>query len=128
MTPLGVGVYLSSPKNSSSLIVASSERAVQDLAAAASNGSSLDNSMARSLKDKLNGAATTGTVYCNFLQFAKLLDSIKSTVSSMTGPNPDLDRAFDTSSLKKLGVGIGSLSYTDGVVKIQSVVELAEVH
>jgi hypothetical protein len=56
----------------------------------------------------------------NFIQLGALADAVKGTVSSMMGPNPELDQALNSEQLRKLGVGIGSLSYTNGVFKIQS--------
>ena len=127
LTPVGVGVYVSSPKNSNSLIVATSERAVKDISASEGTGTSLDTSMPRSLRDKVAAATSFCSVYLNFPQIGNLLDSVKGTVSSMMGPNPELDEALDSTHLKKLGTGIGSLSYANGVFKIQSVVERVDV-
>lgn len=127
LTPIGLGVYVSSPKNSKSLIVASSERAVKDIATSdSSGGASLDTAMSRSLRDRVPSATSFGSLYLNFMQLGNLLDSVKGTVSSMMGPNPELDQALDSTRLKKLGVGIGNLSYANGVFKIQSVVERME--
>jgi hypothetical protein len=126
LTPIGLGVYMSSPKNSKSLIVASSERAVKDLSASESNGASLDTVMSRSLRDRVPSSTSFGSLYLNFIQLGNLLDSVKGTVSSMMGPNPELDQALDSTRLKKLGVGIGNLSYANGVFKVQSVVERIE--
>jgi hypothetical protein len=127
LTPIGLGVYVSSPKNSKSLIVASSERAVKDISTSeVSGGASLDTAMSRSLRDRVPSATSFGSLYLNFMQLGNLLDSVKGTVSSMVGPNPELDQALDSTRLKKLGVGIGNLSYANGVFKIQSVVERME--
>ncbi|MEN9845200.1 MAG: hypothetical protein RIS36_347 [Pseudomonadota bacterium] len=125
MTPLGVGVYLSSPKNSSALVVASSERAVQDIATSNSGGASLDISMPRALRNRV-AESSSGSLYLNFIQLATLLDGVKGTVESMMGPNPELGRALDSANLKKLGIGIGSLSYANGVFKIKSVFDRGE--
>lgn len=126
LTPLGVGVYVSSPKNSTSLVVASSERAVRDLSSAAGSGSSLDTSMSPSLRERVVSTSTAGSLYLNFIQLGNLMDSVKSTMASMMGPNPELDQALDSAQLKRLGIGLGSLSYANGVFKIQSVVERVE--
>lgn len=126
LTPIGVGVYVSSPKDSKSLIVASSERAVRDLSASETSGASLDTAMSRSLRDRVPSSTSFGSLYLNFIQLGNLLDSVKGTVSSMMGPNPELDEALDSTRLKKLGVGIGNLSYANGVFKVQSVVERIE--
>lgn len=125
LTPLGVGVYVSSPKSSNALVVATSERAVQDIASSNGGGTSLDTSMPKELRSRVSPAAT-GSLYLNFIQLGTLIDSVKGTVASMMGPNPELDQALDSERLKKLGVGIGSLSYTNGVFKIQSAFERGE--
>ena len=126
MTPLGVGVYVSSPKSSNTLVVASSERAVQDIATSNGGGASLDSAMSKALRGRV-ASSSTGSLYLNFIQLASLVDGVKGTVASMMGPNPELDQALDSEQLKKLGIGIGSLSYTNGVFKIQSAFERGEI-
>jgi hypothetical protein len=128
LTPLGVGVYVSSPKNSSSLIVATSERAVQDISSSNGNGASLDTAMSKGLRERVPAATTVGSLYLNFIQLGNLIDSVKGTVTSMMGPNPELDKALDATRIKKFGVGIGSLSYANGVFKIQSAFERSEAN
>ena len=125
MTPLGVGVYVSSPKSSTVLVVASSERAVQDIATSNGGGASLDSSMSKALRNRV-AASSSGSLYLNFMQLGTVLDGVKGTVESMMGPNPELDQALDSEHLKKLGIGIGSLSYANGVFKIQSAFERGE--
>jgi hypothetical protein len=122
MTPLGVGVYVSSPKSSNTLVVASSERAVQDIASSNGGGASLDSAMPKGLRNRV-AASSTGSLYLNFVQLGTVVDAVKGTVASMMGPNPELDQALDAEQLRKLGVGIGSLSYANGVFKIQSAFE-----
>jgi hypothetical protein len=122
MTPLGVGVYVSSPKSSNTLVVASSERAVQDIASSNGGGASLDSVMPQALRNRV-AASSTGSLYLNFVQIGSVVDAVKGTVASMMGPNPELDQALDSEQLRKLGVGIGSLSYANGVFKIQSAFE-----
>jgi hypothetical protein len=120
MTPIGVGVYVSSPKNSNALVVATSERAVQDITTSNGGGASLDTSMPKALRSRV-ASTSTGSLYMNFIQLGALADAVKGTVASMMGPNPELDQALNSQQLRKLGVGIGSLSYSNGVFKIQSV-------
>lgn len=127
LTPLGVGVYVSSPKSSNSLIIATSERAVKDIAASEGTGASLDTSMSRTLRDKVTAATSFCSFYFNFPQIGNLLDSVKATATSMMGPNPELEQALDSTRLKKLGTGVGSLSYANGVFKFQSVVERVDI-
>jgi hypothetical protein len=125
MTPIGVGVYVSAPKSSSTLVVATSERAIQDIVSSNGGGASLDTSMSKALRQRVS-ATSTGALYINFVRLATLIDAVKGTMASMMGPNPELDQALDSEQLKKLGVGIGSLSYTNGVFKIQSAFERGE--
>jgi hypothetical protein len=122
ITPLGVGVYVSSPKSSNTLVVASSERAVQDIATSNGGGNSLDTTMPKTLRTRV-APSSTGSLYLNFVQLGSVVDAVKGTLSSMMGPNPELEQALDSDQLKRLGVGIGSLSYSNGVFKIQSAFE-----
>jgi hypothetical protein len=126
MSPLGVGVYVSSPKSSSTLVVASSERAVQDIASSNGGGASLDSAMPQALRNRI-ASSSVGALYLNFIQLGALIDGVKGTVNSMMGPNPELDQALDSEQLKKLGVGAGSFSYANGVFKIQSAFEHVEI-
>ncbi len=126
LTPLGVGVYVSSPKSSNSLIVATSERAIHDISASNSSGASLDTAMSKALRDRVATASTAGSLYLNFIQLGNVVDSVKGTITSMMGPNPELDKALDPARIKEFGVGIGSLSYANGVFKIQSAFERTE--
>lgn len=115
MTMIGVGVYVSSPKGSNTVVVGTSENVIKDALVAPP---------AQSVETKLTQSrlapASIGALYLNFDQIATLIDSVKSTVAMFAGPNPELDKALDTSKIKTFGVGIGSLSYADGVFKLQS--------
>jgi hypothetical protein len=115
MTMIGVGVYVSSPKGTNTVLVGTSEGVIKD---------ALTSAPAQSVETKLTQSrlapASIGALYLNFDQLATLIDSVKSTVAMFAGPNPELDKALDTSKLKTFGVGVGSLSYADGVFKLQS--------
>jgi hypothetical protein len=67
--------------------------------------------------------STVGSLYLNFVQLGNVLDSVKGTLAMVMGPTEELDNALDSSKLKKLGVGFGSLSYADGVFRVQSTFE-----
>ncbi|MEY4667372.1 MAG: hypothetical protein RL518_71 [Pseudomonadota bacterium] len=127
MTPLGVGIYVSSPKASNALVVATSERAVQAIATSNNGGASLDSSMPKALRNRVP-SSSTGSLYLNFIQLGTVVDAVKGTIESMMGPNPELDDALNAEQLRKLGVGIGSLSYTNGVFKIQSAFERGDLN
>ena len=115
MTMIGVGVYVSSPKGSNTVLVGTSEGVIKD---------ALSSPPAQSVETKLTQSrlapASIGALYLNFDQLATLIDSVKSTIAMFAGPNPELDKALDTSRIKTFGVGVGSLSYADGVFKLQS--------
>lgn len=115
MTMVGVGVYVSSPKGSNTVLVGTSEGVIKD---------ALVSPPAQSVEAKLTQSrlapASIGALYLNFDQLAALIDSVKSTVAMFAGPNPELDKALDTSKIRTFGVGVGSLSYTEGVFKLQS--------
>lgn len=120
MTMIGAGVYLSSPKDSNSLVVASSERAVRDvLQASAGQKGGIADSLQASLKDSFS-AAKLGSVYFNAIQTASLLDSVKSSVAMFAGPSPELEQALNTENLKRLGLATGSISYSNGLFLVES--------
>jgi hypothetical protein len=54
------------------------------------------------------------------------MDSVKGTLAMIMGPTDDIDKALDSAKLKKLGVGFGSLSYADGVFRVQSTFERSD--
>lgn len=122
-TMIGAGAYVSSPKNSNTLLIASSERLVRDTVSSSTGGSgSLESSMPTALRERM-APSTVGSLYLNFVQLGNVLDSVKGTLAMVMGPTEELDNALDSSKLKKLGVGFGSLSYADGVFRVQSTFE-----
>jgi hypothetical protein len=64
-----------------------------------------------------------GTLYINCLELAKVIDTVKKSAVSMLGPSPELEQALDSERIKKLGVGINTLSFVNGVFKFRSVFE-----
>lgn len=123
VTPLGVGVYIAAPKGSNDIVVASSERALADLTSAAKGGASLDSTISTGLRGRATGASTAASLYLNFVRFGEVLDSVKGSLISMLGTSQELDSALDSAHLKGLGLGVGTVSYADGVLKIQSAFE-----
>jgi hypothetical protein len=119
-TPLGIGAYVSSPKGSNTLLVATSERVVHDtLVSSSGKGTSLDGAMPRALRERMV-PSTVGALYLNFIQLGNVVDSVKGTLAMMMGASQELDDALNSEKLKKLGIGFGSLSYSDGVFRVQS--------
>jgi hypothetical protein len=70
--------------------------------------------------------STVGSLYLNFVQLGNVMDSVKGTLAMIMGPTDDIDKALDSAKLKKLGVGFGSLSYADGVFRVQSTFERSD--
>ena len=70
--------------------------------------------------------STVGSLYLNFVQLANVLESVKGTLAMMLGSTDEMDKAIDSAKLKKLGIGFGSLSYADGVFRIQSTFERSD--
>ena len=125
-TMIGAGAYVSSPKNSNTLLIASSERLIRDTVSSNAGGSgSLENSMPNGLRERM-APSTVGSLYLNFVQLGNVMDSVKGTLAMVMGPTDDIDKALDSAKLKKLGVGFGSLSYADGVFRVQSTFERSD--
>jgi hypothetical protein len=126
MTMLGVGVYVSSPKNGNTLLIANSEKMISDSVAASTGESSLDSVMPKVLRDRMV-PSTVGALYLNFPRIAAVVDSVKGTVGMMLGTNDDLDQSLNSAKLKGLGIGLGSISYADGVFRLQSTFERTDI-
>lgn len=112
-TLLGVGLFISKPANSNTVLVTSSERAVKDILTASSS--------------KLQGPTASGdkagSLYLNFTEFANVLDSVKSSLAMFTGGGSDIDKAFDSARFRNMGVSASTLGYQDGVFVIESTLE-----
>ena len=122
MTPLGVGLYIASPSASRTVVMASSERAISDIVSLSTSGRALEDSMSKALRENI-GSPVAGTLYINCLELAKVIDTVKKSAVSMLGPSPELEQALDSERIKKLGVGINTLSFVNGVFKFRSVFE-----
>lgn len=123
MTMFGAGMYLSSPKASDALVIGSSERAVRDvLQALGGQKGGIVDSLQASLKDSLS-ASKLASMYFNAIQTASLIDSMKSTLAMFTGPSPELDQALNTERLKRFGLMTISVSYSNGLFLVESVVD-----
>jgi hypothetical protein len=111
-TLLGVGLFISKPASSNTLILTSSERAVKDLLGSSSSVPKLQLSSVSENK--------TGSLYLNFSELANVMDSVKSSLAMFTGGASDIDKALDSSKLRGMGVSSSTLGYQDGVFVIES--------
>lgn len=124
-TPLGVGMYVAAPKDSTTLLVASSERAVKDaISAAGSGGQALGATLSDGLKQRLD-IGKLGMVYLNFTQVANLVDSVKGSLAMFVPNSNEMDQYLDSNKLRTWGSNLTAFGYTDGVLKLESAAEFA---
>ena len=122
-TMIGAGIFMSSPKNSNAVVIASSERAMRDVLATSSGKSSgIADSLQASLKESL-AASKLASVYFNAIQTAKFVDSMKPTLAMFGAQSPELDEAMNTENLKRFGRATGSISYSDGLFLVESAID-----
>jgi hypothetical protein len=122
-TLIGAGVYMSSPSNSKALVIGSSETVLKDLLAAQSGKST---SATASMPDPLKNQITTANVasfYLNFKKVADVLDSVKNTLAMFTGGNSELNDLLESADIRSWGLSAGGISYTPGVLAINSSLE-----
>jgi hypothetical protein len=112
-TLLGVGLFISKPANSNTVLVTSSERAVKDILT----------SGAPKLKGSTASGNKAGSLYLNFTEVANVMDSVKSSLAMFTGGGSDMDKAFDSARFRNMGVSASTLGYQDGVFVIESTLE-----
>jgi hypothetical protein len=112
-TLLGVGLFISKPASSNTVLVTSSERAVKDILTSGT--------------PKLQGATASGTkagsLYLNFTEVANVMDSLKSSLAMFTGGASEMDKAFDSARFRNMGVSASTLAYQDGVFIVESTLE-----
>jgi hypothetical protein len=111
-TLLGVGLFMSKPTGSNTILITSSERAVKDTLGSNPNA------------PKLQATATTGdktgSLYLNFAEVANVVDTVKGSLAMFTGGSSDIDKALDSAKLRKIGVSASTLGYQDGLFVIES--------
>lgn len=123
-TMIGVGVYLSSPKDSKALLIGTSEGVIKDLLATQEGKSpAFTTTLPKPLQAQL-GASNLVSLYFNFKQVGDVVDSVKGSLAMFTGGSPELNNALDAAKIRALGVGVGGVSYAAGVVSLQSTFEL----
>lgn len=124
-TPLGVGMYVAAPKDSTTLFVASSERAIKDaIAASATGGQALGGTLSPGLKERLD-IGKLGMVYLNFTQVANLVDSVKGSLAMFVPNSAEMDQYLDSNKLRTWGSSLTAFGYADGVLKLESAAEFA---
>ena len=127
MTMFGAGVYLSYPKGSDALVVATSERAVKDIIASSTGQKGkLTDSLKASLKDSLS-PTKLASMYFNGNNTAALLDSVKSTIAMFAGNSAELDKSFNTAEVRRAGLGTGSISYSNGLFLLETAFDASQV-
>jgi hypothetical protein len=123
-TMIGVGVYLSSPKDSQALLIGTSEGVIKDLLATQEGTSpAFTTTLPKPLQAQLS-ASNLVSLYFNFKQVGDVVDSVKGSLAMFTGGSPELNDALDGAKIRALGVGVGGISYAAGVVSLQSTFEL----
>lgn len=124
-TLIGAGVYMSSPSKTNALLIGSSESVVKDLITAQSGkGAVANTSMPAGVKDQTR-AANVASFYFNFAKIADVLDSAKNTLAMFTGGNSELNAALSSANIRSWGLSAGAVSYTPGVLAINSSFEAA---
>jgi hypothetical protein len=124
-TPLGIGMYVATPKDSTTLLVASSERAVKDaIAAAGSGGQALGSTLSEGLKQRLS-LGKLGMVYLNFAQVANLVDSVKGSLAMFIPNSNEMDQYLDSNKLRTWGSNLTAFGYSDGVLRLESAAEFS---
>jgi hypothetical protein len=124
-TLIGAGVYMSSPSNTKSVLIGSSDSVVKDLITAQSGKSpAATASISEVLKGQI-ASANVASFYFNFAKVADVLDSAKNTLAMFTGGNSELNEILASANIRSWGLSAGGISYTPGVLAINSSFEAA---
>ncbi len=122
-TLIGAGVYISAPNSSKSLLIGSSDNVVKDVIAAQSGKSAgAAAAIPAPLKSQLS-SANIASFYFNFNKVADVLDSAKNTLAMFTGGNSELNELLESANIRSWGLSVGGVSYTPGVLAIDSAFE-----
>jgi hypothetical protein len=122
-TIIGAGVYMTSSKSSQTVLIGTSEKAVSDLISTSSDASKgVQASLSDTLKARVS-SSSLGLFYVNFPQVANVMDSVKGSLGMLTGGTGELDETFNSAYVRTLGMSLGDVSYSDGVLKLQSAFE-----
>lgn len=119
-TLIGAGVYVSYPKDSQALLLGTSEAVIRDvLASQSGRAASFTATLPTTLKTQLD-TVNLAAFYCNFPQVADIGESVKNTLAMFTGGNSELNEALNLATIRGWGTGVGGVSYTGGVLSLQS--------
>jgi hypothetical protein len=122
-TIIGIGVYMTAPKNSQTILIGTSEKALSDMVTTAADTSkAIEGGLSNTLKTRVP-ASSLGLFYVNFPLVANVIDTVKGSLGMFTGGSSEIDQAFDSAYVSSLGSSLGDISYTDGVLKLQSAFE-----
>lgn len=119
MSPMGIGVFMTSVDKS--LIVASSEAAVQAFVGAGKGGAaSFISGLEKSGKDLLESRNSPIVFYLGFKQLYDLLSGVQSTLAMFTGGKAAMDAA-QFEHLKSKGELLVALSYDKSILRLELV-------
>ena len=119
-TLIGAGVYMGAPTNSKAILIGSSDAVLKDMIATQSGKSAgVSASMPAQLKSQI-ASANIASFYFNFTKIADTLDSAKNTLAMFTGGNSELNDLLQSANIRAWGLAAGGISYTPGVLAINS--------
>jgi hypothetical protein len=114
---------MTAPKNSQTILIGTSEKALSDMVTTAADTSkAIEGGLSNTLKTRVP-ASSLGLFYVNFPLVANVIDTVKGSLGMFTGGSSEIDQAFDSAYVSSLGSSLGDISYTDGVLKLQSAFE-----
>jgi hypothetical protein len=107
------------------VLIGSSDSVVKDLITAQSGKSpAATASISEVLKGQI-ASANVASFYFNFAKVADVLDSAKNTLAMFTGGNSELNEILASANIRSWGLSAGGISYTPGVLAINSSFEAA---
>lgn len=117
---LGAGIYLGADTSSNSLLIASSERAMDDLIQSTHKKTgTLQQLIPTSVQEQFS-RSNVCSVIIDFAKTADVLDSVLGTLSMMTGGSSELNKMLPTSEFRSFGILAGSVSYSENIFSIRS--------
>ena len=115
-TIIGAGAYMTTPKNSSTVLVGTSEGLIKDLVSSQTDQTAnITTSLSQELRTKM-GAANAALFYINFARVAEVFDSVKNTLAMFTGGNSELNSLLESTNMRAWGVAAGSVSSSPGTM------------
>jgi len=124
-TMIGAGVYMGTPANLKAILLGSSDGVLKDMIATqAGKSAGASASMPEQLKSQIT-SANVASFYFNFKKIADTIDSAKNTLAMFTGGNTELNDMLESANIRAWGLAAGGISYTPGVLAINSSFEAA---